>query len=308
MSKTSTKRPNRTKRAIIWFSLAAFWIIVQVWTMTYDSNSDHAGNVYWTDAVFVEDGKIHPENEGKLIGVSGKLETAEKVTDDIIGVTFDAGRVDRQVQKVRHNTTEKKYEWEKVYEGKGENGFESKTMTGSFRIGEFEIDPELNKQLDLMSRDVKKDDFSEEDLKKIEALGFYTSDSDFGSQYWISTIPVDTDMKDHEDDKAHKPDVDWDNAYRMRWTQCYVPGDGYETIVGIQRGNTIEKCDDLDQLAARAEKITTTEEFLEKGVPAHRSKGASAMIWFIIALSLFFGIMNVVKIRKEAKRPVPGFD
>ena len=56
------KRPTK-KNIIIYFVLAVFFIYAIYGSATYTKNPDHKDNLFINDAIYVGDGKIHPENE-----------------------------------------------------------------------------------------------------------------------------------------------------------------------------------------------------------------------------------------------------
>ena len=63
------------KRTIIWFIAAAFLCYCTVSSFTAKEEKSDLSE--WKDAIFVEDAKVIPENEGKLIVISGIPEIIE---------------------------------------------------------------------------------------------------------------------------------------------------------------------------------------------------------------------------------------
>ena len=289
MAKTKAKHkkvPGK-KSTIIFFALAVFWAAVNIYDLGYDDDPDHEGNLYWTDATYVEDAKSHPENEGKLIAISGKLVSTSSCYDELVDVTFDAPRVDRHVEKLAYRSFSKEWVWEEVYAGKGVDGYEGKMLGGSLMVGDFTLDPDFTIQFGFDVVDAQKSDFSQEDIERLESEGYHFQN---GTQLWVSQISSSAL-------NTKKYDSDYEGSYRMRWTISKMSGDGNVTVVGYQNGDTLELCEDMDALSVKDEYMDE-EEFNKKAIPPHRNKGAAIMMWCFSALFLILGIRNVILIRK----------
>ena len=99
-------------------------------------------------AVYVEDGKVIPENEGKIVIVPGEVKAVTPLVDELTGVKLPGIRAKRNVeryQKVSETKDDKTYyvlEWKSTTLGK-ENEFGelvSSNLIADCKIGEFDID------------------------------------------------------------------------------------------------------------------------------------------------------------------------
>lgn len=87
------------KSTIVWFVLAVLLVASQVIEI------EDSDGMTWADAIYVKDAKILPENEGKLVAVSGHPEMLEAVVDENIGVSFPSPKVYRSVEVLIYNST-----------------------------------------------------------------------------------------------------------------------------------------------------------------------------------------------------------
>lgn len=295
------KRPTK-KSIIIYFALSMFCVYGLYFFATYTTNPDHEGNLYLNDAIYVGDGKVHPENEGKLIAVPGKLENTASAKDELFGIEFDAARVDRHVEKLEYRASSKEWVWTEVYEGQGVNGYESHISTGQFKVGDFKIASDLNIQIPLYSRDAKKSDFTDEQLKSFEDKGFVIESS--LSQFYISMVPFSQPLSLKEYEKKHfngseagfKADTaDFDDKIRVRWTLGSV--DEGVTVIGYQKGDTIELCKDLDANSVKSGKLTK-EEYDKQAVPSHERKSTYIMFAVLAVFFLYKAIKKLILYKK----------
>lgn len=64
--RTRSGKMKIRKSTIVWFVLAVLIAASQIFS------AENHDEVYWSDAVFIEGAKVMPENDGKLVAVSGK--------------------------------------------------------------------------------------------------------------------------------------------------------------------------------------------------------------------------------------------
>ena len=60
----------------------------------------------WKDATYVENAKVLPENEGKLVAIYGHPVVLENAVDNLVEVTFLSAIVHRHAERVRKNTNQ----------------------------------------------------------------------------------------------------------------------------------------------------------------------------------------------------------
>ena len=274
------------KSTIVWFALAVLFLGCFFFVKDYDKG-EHSPN--WWDATYVEDAKVLPENEGKLVGISGYPEMVEPVEDTIMGVSFQSPKVTRMVEQLDWNGEE--WVWKSIEPGKSENGMEEATLAGRIKVGEFELDEDLIKTLSVMTRDVMKTDLSEEDIASLEERG----DLIEGTQLWFSGIPdYRIDNLSETDYKLHS---EWVGAYKIRWTM-WEPGTGDGvTVVGIQKGHTLTYCD-LDAVHSVGEYMDE-ETFKKKGEPI----GANCTTTYAyIVFAILFIVLGIRSLFKQKKK------
>ena len=59
------------KSTIVWFLLAEFFCYGTFASLEYGENEDGTKKLRWEDAVYADNAAVFPENEGKLVVVSG---------------------------------------------------------------------------------------------------------------------------------------------------------------------------------------------------------------------------------------------
>ena len=151
------------KSTIVWFVLAVLIAASQILSL------ENPDGVYWSDAVFVEDAKIMPENEGKLVAVSGKPVMLESAVDDQIGVSFESSRVYRSVYVLKYNSLLKT--WDTGYALDGDE-LGSGVLTGRVTIGDYELDKELlEKPNGVGVKELHEEDFGGEDIDNMLNTG-----------------------------------------------------------------------------------------------------------------------------------------
>ena len=116
------------KSTVVWFVLALILVASQVVEIDSDGMT-------WADAIYVKDAKILPENEGKLVVISGYPEILEAVIDENIGVSFPSPKVYRSVEALTYNSTFKDWTVKAVNEGQSKDGLETGTLTGRVAFG-----------------------------------------------------------------------------------------------------------------------------------------------------------------------------
>lgn len=78
------------KMTIVWFVLAALMA-----ASLFVTADEDASVLTWADAVFIKDGKVLPENAGKLVAVSGTPAMVEPAADEQLGIAFTSPRIHR---------------------------------------------------------------------------------------------------------------------------------------------------------------------------------------------------------------------
>lgn len=279
------------KSTIVWFVLAVLLVASQVIEI-----EDYDG-MTWADAIYVKDAKILPENEGKLVAVSGHPEMLEAVVDENIGVSFPSPKVYRSVEVLIYNSTFKDWTVKAVNEGKSEDGFETGTLTGRVAIGEFELDQEVIKRI-IGGKDVDKEDFSAEDIAHMEETGSFIKSggrfcyTDRKDENIFSNSEIWAHPEDYDGD-FYRWNKDLDGSRKVWWTMWDIAPDDELTVVGIQKGNTLTYCDKVTGGISK-DCIVSEDEMTDSANPKH-------VKFFTYALALLFVILGIRSVQKKKK-------
>lgn len=276
---------------IVWFVLAVFVAVSMLIPVEKDPDE-----VTWSDAVFVEDAKVLPENEGKFVAVSGHPEMLEAVTDENVGVGFNSPRVHRTVDRLTYDNTFDTWEVRSLNAEKTQDGLGTDILYGRVSVGDFELDQELIKRMSVISHDVKEEDFTSEEIALMESTGnlqnaysmFCYVDRPGMTDYKVWKEPEEYDWSDY---MRHG---DWDGARRVRWSMWEIKSEDEVTVVGIQKGNTLTYCDELSGLVSK-DRIVSEEEL--------RSEPANPILVKVMgfAIALVFALLGVKSMFKKKK-------
>ena len=124
-------------------------------------------------AATVKDGRVIPENEGKLVVVSGTLKPAEQLQDPITGVKLPGVTAKRTVWTYERDTNsddETVWDWKPEntdYSEKANFGINAEILTSTMLavptlLGEFKVESEL---LNPLIRNTEFTQYDEESLK-----------------------------------------------------------------------------------------------------------------------------------------------
>lgn len=236
-------------------------------------------------AATIKDGRILPENEGKLVVVSGTLKPAEQLQDPITGVKLPGVTAKRTVWTYKQDTgsgDEKVWDWRPEntdYSEKANFGINAEILTSTMLaaptvLGEFKVESEL---LNPLIRNTEFTQYDEESLKD----GWNVLSGGRESRYCVSKenwLPKKTTgMYSSAGDGAQKI------SYGI-----VSPDDPLEyTIIGVQKGDTLIKSEDVDSVTT-VKGIMTAEEFA-----AENKKGVRGGSIFGIVAGILLAIIGV---------------
>lgn len=236
-------------------------------------------------AATIKDGRILPENEGKLVVVSGTLKPAEQLQDPITGVKLPGVTAKRTVWTYKQDTgsgDEKVWDWRPEntdYSEKANFGINAEILTSTMLaaptlLGEFKVENEL---LNPLIRNTEFTQYDEESLKD----GWNVLSGGRESRYCVSKehwLPKKTTgMYSSAGDGAQKISYD-----------IVSPDDPLEyTIIGVQKGDTLIKSEDVDSVTT-VKGIMTAEEFAEEN-----KKGVRGGSIFGIVAGILLAIIGV---------------
>ena len=245
-------------------------------------SSEQIGN-----AITVQDGKVDPANEGKLVVVSGVLKASEPLRDELTGVTLPGVIADRRVwtyQHVSEKDNERVWNWsvdENEYTKDGSLVTNSENLVSTILVapttlGEFRLEERL---LFPVHRASEFTDYDEASLK----TGWNLYSGNRESEYCLSKetyLPWKTTggYINHAEGKQKL-------AYYI--TSSDDPME--YTIVGIQKGDTLVKAENIDSVST-VEGLMTTEEFAEE----HKKSGIASSL-FAASFGVVLIVVGVVK-------------
>ena len=281
------------KKSIIFIVIAIILAIVGFTSTNTSKQTDVISK-----AVYVEDGKVLPENEGKIVIVPGKLEAVTPLVDEITGVELPGVIAKRTVERYERvqNSDEDNgiyytLEWKNTILGK-DNEFSdvvSSSLIAEAKIGEFTID---NNALHHVAVGKPFTDF---DYQVVSQRGYtvhpttsvtYISKMDFmpiGEQDYNSTMQ-------YNGKKVYY--MDYENMPRISYVTQREESGEY-TFIGKQQNGKIMYDKDLGMQAAfdGLQNPTQLAERVESG-----GMIGAYVAW---ALAAFFVLLAVLSMRKK---------
>lgn len=143
------------KKRIGFFVLAAIIAVVGFFSMDTSKELDAISK-----AIYVTDGKVLPENEGKLLVVAGEYEIVNPIVDELTGVELPgviARRTVERYEKVSETEDDKTYytlEWKNTVLGKDNefNDIVSSNLIADCKVGDIVLDNTVLKHVSVNNR------------------------------------------------------------------------------------------------------------------------------------------------------------
>ena len=233
----------------------------------------------------IKDGRVVPENEGKLVVVSGTLKPAEQLQDPITGVKLPGVTAKRTVWTYKQDTgsdDEKVWDWHPEntdYSEKANFGINAEILTSTMLaaptlLGEFKVEGKL---LNPLIRNTEFTQYDEESLKD----GWNVLSGGKESRYCVS--------KEYNLPKKTKGrySTTGDGSQKISYG-IVSPDDPLDyTIIGIQKEGNLIKAEDVDSVTT-IKGIMTAEEFA-----AENKKGVRGGSIFGIVAGIVISIIGV---------------
>ena len=239
-------------------------------------------------AATIKDGRVIPENEGKLVVVSGTLKPAEQLQDPITGVKLPGVTAKRTVWNYKQDTgsgDEKVWDWHPEntdYSEKGNFGINAEILTSTMLaaptlLGEFKVESKL---LNPLIRNTEFTQYDEESLKD----GWNLLSGGKESRYCVS--------KEYSLPKKTKGMYSTTGYGSQKISYGIVsPDDPLEyTIIGVQKGDTLIKSEDVDSVTT-FKGLMTAEEFAEENKKGVRGGSIFAIVAGILLAVIGAGMM-----------------
>ena len=239
-------------------------------------------------AATIKDGRILPENEGKLVVVSGTLKAAEPLQDPITGVKLPGVTAKRTVWTYKQDSgsgDEKKWDWypeNTDYSEKANFGINAEILTTTMLaaptlLGEFKVESKLLNPL------MRTTEFKQYDEKSLNA-GWKVLSGGRESSYCVSKenwLPKKT---------TGRYSSAGDGAQKISYG-IVSPDDPLEyTILGIQKGDTLIKSEDVDSVTT-FKGIMTADEFADENKKGVRGGSIFGIVAGILLAVIGVGMM-----------------
>ena len=239
-------------------------------------------------AATIKDGKLTPENEGKLVVVSGTLKPAEQLQDPITGVKLPGVTAKRTVWTYERDTNsddEQVWDWKPEttdYSEKGNFGINAEILTSTMLaaptlLGEFKVESKLLNPL------IRNTEFTQYDENILNA-GWKVLSGGKESRYCVS--------KENWLPKKSTGMYSTTGYGSQKISYGIVsPDDPLEyTIIGVQKGDTLIKSEDVDSVTT-FKGIMTAEEFAEENKKGVRGGSIFGIVTGILLAVIGVGMM-----------------
>lgn len=239
-------------------------------------------------AATIKDGRVIPENEGKLVVVSGTLKPAEQLQDPITGVRLPGVTAKRTVWTYKQDTNsddEKVWDWKPEntdYSEKANFGINAEILTTTMLaaptlLGEFKVESKLLNPL------IRNTEFKQYDEKSLNA-GWKVLSGGRESSYCVS--------KENWLPKKSTGTYSATGYGAQKISYGIVsPDDPLEyTIIGVQKGDTLIKSEDVDSVTT-FKGLMTAEEFAEENKKGVRGGSIFGIVAGILLAIIGVGMM-----------------
>ena len=240
-------------------------------------------------AATIKDGRVVPENEGKLVVVSGTLKPAEQLQDPITGVKLPGVTAKRTVWTYERDTNsndEQVWDWKPEntdYSEKANFGINAEILTSTMLaaptlLGEFKVESKLLNPL------IRNTEFTQYDEESLNA-GWKVLSGGKESRYCVS--------KEHWLPKKTTGMYSTTGYGSQKISYGIVsPDDPLEyTILGVQKGDTLIKSEDVDSVTT-FKGLMTAEEFADESKKEARGGSIFGIVAGILLAVIGVGMLT----------------
>lgn len=274
--------------------IAAGAIVLAVGIQTFVSAPERTGQI--ESAVYIENGQVLPENDGKLVIVSGKLEAELPLEDSVTGVKLMSPVASRNVQTYEAKTidNETTWDWEPVandYSEEGNGGINtpslvSSTLVAPTKIGDFNISEKLLVSL------LRTKNFKDYDYDALTENGWNLFEGQDGVSYLSRSEELPLKMS-KEDTITNKYKYgSYEGRTRVFYQTIASDDPLIYTFIGTQQGNDLVQAKDL-KITSVYQGVKTAEELATSN--KNSSLGGLFLGIIIGILLMFFGIRSLRK-------------
>lgn len=250
------------------------------------------------NAVTVEDGKLDPANEGKMVIVTGTLKSDQQLQDPLTGLELPGIAARRVVWTYealgpRDKNDYVTWDWvedvipigEAPYYGINADTQITTVLVAPTTIGDFQVDNNYFTEVSLSDTFT---DYNENDLKK----GWYLHSKDKEAKCSISQDEeLSRRTKHYTPETLGEPSKPWDAGRQKISYRIFSPEDPMVyTLVGIQKGDTLIQDANIG-LATIYEGALTLDDFMEETEGSVRAGSI-----FGIVIGLLITLLGVKKL------------
>jgi hypothetical protein len=251
------------------------------------------------DAVYVADGKVLPENEGKVVVVNGTLEAPLPFVDEETGIELNSIVAYRHVEKARvvlgNDGKADTWSWDSTI-SENDLGGSKKIVAPGVTLGEFEVAEMLLQPVPTFAEltefyigedyDIDWYIFEEKGLDYLYQLEYMPWNGD--------KVYYDTVLRDHVTSKQKN-----EGTLRVRYDVVEEGTSMDYTIIGRQKNGKLEEVEELD-LVATVSGHLTPEEML-----GHAESSNTTALITAAVIALAFAIPGVIILLKAFKGGQP---
>jgi len=237
------------KKKIIGIVLIVIGLFCVFGAFSVNSGAPETAEVI-SNAVYVSDGKVLPENEGKVVIVPGMLDAAPFV-DRETGIALSSAVAWRHVEKLYiEEDTEDETEYWAWKPDMSAFGGNKKIVAPNVTLGEFTVAEEL---VQTLSANKRRTEYSEKELNQ---MGWSTFTDD-GKTYLYQGdwMPRNEDALDSVntllDKNAYR---DYVGTYRVAYDE--MDGGPEHTVVGLQKDGQLVRVPDVTLRAVHSGHLT----------------------------------------------------
>ena len=248
------------------------------------------------DAVYVADGKVLPENEGKVVIVNGTLEAPLPFVDEETGIVLDSIVAYRHVEKARvvlgSDGKDDTWSWDSTI-SENDLGGSKKLAAPGATLGEFEVAEVLLQPVPTFAElsefyigedyDVEWYIFEEKGLDYLYQLEYMPLED--GVVYYDSILDDNLTSKQKNE-----------GTLRVRYDVVEEDTSMDYTIIGLQKNGKLEEVEELDLIAAVSGHLTP-EEML-----GHAESSNTTALITAAVIALAFAIPGVIMFVKAGKK------
>ena len=240
-------------------------------------------------AATIKDGRVVPENEGKLVVVSGTLKPAEQLQDPITGVKLPGVTAKRTVWTYERDTNsddEQVWDWKPGitdYSEKANFGINAEILASTILaaptlLGEFKVESKLLNPL------IRNTEFKQYDEKSLN-VGWKVLSGGRESSYCVS--------KENWLPKKSTGTYSTTGYGSQKISYGIVsPDDPLEyTILGVQKGDTLIKSEDVDSVTT-FKGLMTAEEFADESKKEARGGSIFGIVAGILLAVIGVGMLT----------------